>query len=163
MYLRVAILMLMVSPALLAQAAAEAAAGAARATTTAVPADKISKSLNGAFDKIGRAVEDSAKAKPTSSTTPARPARAATPATSKPAPVEPPAAPKPAVSYEDPTGIRAGMEYGEVIRRFGEPSLKLTGDQNQETLCYTKDALQVDVTVRDGKVTEVRKSGGERP
>ena len=50
------------------------------------------------------------------------------------------------------------MEYGEVTKRFGPPSLKLTTGPDQETLCYTKNDTNVDVTVRSGKVAAVQKT-----
>jgi hypothetical protein len=62
-------------------------------------------------------------------------------------------------SFEDPAGIQEAMEYDEVRRRFGPPSAKVTSGAGEETLYYSRKDLAVEVTVRNGKVTHVRKSG----
>jgi hypothetical protein len=49
------------------------------------------------------------------------------------------------------------MDYGEVIRRFGPPVLKLTVGPGEETLCYTRKDVGLDVTMRNGKVAAIQK------
>jgi hypothetical protein len=51
------------------------------------------------------------------------------------------------------------MEYLEVAKRFGPPSLKLTSGPDQETLCYAKKDIGIDVTVQNGRVTALQKTG----
>ena len=52
------------------------------------------------------------------------------------------------------------MEYAEVTRRFGPPSLTLTTGPGQETLCYKSKDGNVDVAIQDGRVSAVQKTGG---
>jgi hypothetical protein len=160
MNVRLIVLLVWLSSNLDAQAVIEAAAGAARATTTVAPAQKVGNSINGAFDKLNRALQNAEKAKPASP-------RAATSSTSspvsaavKPASVTTPSMPKSDVALEDPSGIHEGMDYVEVTKRFGPPSLELTTGPDQETLCYIQKGISIDVTVRNGKVTAVQKTGG---
>lgn len=164
MNVRFAIVLVLLPASLVAQAAAEAAAGAARAATTAVPAQKAGKAIGGVFDNLNRALKDFGKA------TPAVSRAHATLTTSTPTPAEAKAAsaanrplPKPDVTFEDPSAIQEGMDYVEVTKRFGPPSLKLTAGPNQETLCYARKGVNIDVTVRDDKVTSVKMSGGPDP
>ena len=63
--------------------------------------------------------------------------------------------PKADARLEDPSGIREAMEYGEILRRFGPPSLKLTNDPGEEMLSYARKDLVVNVMLRNGKVTTV--------
>jgi hypothetical protein len=155
--IRLAILLAALSSGLAAQAVVEAAAGATRAATTAIPADKAGKSIGSAFDKLGSALQNSGKAKPTSSSAAAPPTSATGNAAVKSVPAGP--APKPDVTFEDPSGIQEGMEYADVMKRFGPPSLLMSGP-DQETLCYSQNDKNVDVTVRNGKVMSVQKAGG---
>ena len=157
---RLAMLLVVLPATLFAQATVEAAAGASRAATTVAPAQEIGKKITGAFDNLNRALQGSGKPSSsapgtTSSPAGARPSSAAVgPRTS---------APKAGVSFEDPSGIQDGMEYAEVTRRFGPPLLKLTAGPDQETLCYTRKDMNIDVTVRSGKVTAVQKTGVPEP
>jgi len=68
-------------------------------------------------------------------------------------------APNPKASFEDPSGIQETMGYDEILRRFGPPSAKVTAGPGQETLYYSRKDLAVAVTLQNGKVTSVRKSG----
>jgi hypothetical protein len=60
---------------------------------------------------------------------------------------------------EDPSGIKEAMEYGEIVHRFGPPSLKLTTGEGEETLTYARNNLVVNAMLRNGKVTTVQKTG----
>jgi hypothetical protein len=61
-----------------------------------------------------------------------------------------------AVSYEDPAGIKEGMDYAEVVRRFGPPSMKMSSsDAGGEAQCYSRSDRDLDVQLRDGKVVSI--------
>src|SRR6185436_12058041 len=136
MFSRIAALVIVIPGLLAAQAAAEAALGSSMAVTTTAPAaQKTGKAIGGAMDKLGKIFDDGSPAK--SAEPAARPApRSAaksTVAKRRPALVEPAV---PAVSYEDPAGIKEGMEYDEVMRRFGPPAMKFTSGPVEEMLTY---------------------------
>src|SRR5215831_20357487 len=163
MNVRLVMLLVWVSSNLGAQAVIEATAGAARATTTAAPAQKVGNSINGAFDKLNRALQDAEKGKPGSSSAATSPANGPIPAAVKPSFVTAPSVPKPDVALEDPSGIHEGMDHVDVTKRFGPPSLELTTGPDQETLCYIQKGISIDVTVRNAKVTTVHKTGRSNP
>jgi hypothetical protein len=143
-------MLLLALPALLAaQAAVESGLGAARAATSAAPAQKASKAIAGALEGLTRTLQNADNPKSASQTVTTLPAGRSNTS----------AAIKPDVSFEDPSGIEQGMESSEVVRRFGPPALRLTTAPGEETLCYSKKSLSVDVTVRNGKVTAIQKSG----
>ena len=170
-------LLLVVLPGLLAaQVAVEYATGAGRAATTAAPAQKVGKAVAGAITNLDRVLRNSQNPKPAAPRVTARSksaARRATPPqslrqtsgksqtlifkpTSVPGAIQPKADPR----LEDPSGIRESMEYGEILRRFGPPSLKLTTAEGEETLTYARNDLVVNAMLRNGKVATVQKTGG---
>jgi hypothetical protein len=159
MYIRMTLLATVVTGALWGQAAAEAAAGAARATSAVPAAGKTGKSISDAFSKIGRALTDSTDS--AAGGTVSAPPKAAAPqskaAAANAVPAKAAAKPtaKPDVSYEDPSGIRTGMEPGEVLRRFGPPDLRITSGEGEQTLCYPG----VDVVLSNGRVAAVKRDG----
>jgi len=60
---------------------------------------------------------------------------------------------KSAKTYEDPVEIKPGMSGVELLRRFGEPSMRITGDSGEQTLYYGR---------MDGRgPIRVRVSGGQ--
>ena len=64
-------------------------------------------------------------------------------------------APTPAVPariYEDPKGIRAGMDSEELIRRFGPPALEVFGASSGRTLTYSGKSGTIQLELRDEKV-----------
>src|SRR5207244_1071396 len=69
----------------------------------------------------------------------------------------------PSVSYEDPAGVKEGMEYDEVMRRFGPPAMKFTSGPGDELLSYANKDQSFDVQMRNGKVTAIQKTGGSDP
>ena len=165
---RFGILIFAVPGMLAAQAMAETALGVGRAAASTAPAaQKTAKAVDGAFKSLSRTLEPAetksgaarpGAAKPagrTARTVPSRPQKAAT---AQPQPSLPES--KAEVSFEDPSGIEKGMEYAEIVRRFGPPSLKLTTGPGEETLCYSKNNASVDVTMHNGKVASVQKAGG---
>ena len=65
-----------------------------------------------------------------------------------------PAAPsQPAHVYEDPRLIQAGIEYDEMVRRFGPPSMVVTTAPGVTTLWYSSHDATSQVEVKDCKVT----------
>ena len=154
-------LLLVILPGLLdAQAGVEYATGAGRAASTAAPAQKAGKAIAGAFDSLNRTLQNSEGSKPATPSATPGPHRAKKAAIVKTQPQTDVAEPKVDVSYEDPSGIQQGMEYDEIVGRFGPPSLKLTTGPGEEILYYTKKDLKVDTTMRNGKVTAVQKTRG---
>ncbi len=169
-------LLLVVLPGLAsAQAVVQYATGVGRAATTAAPAQKAGKTIVGPFTNLTRALQSSDKSKPAARRviTPSKPAarRVITPQSRQksgkslnlvfkpqfvPGAMEPKADP----SLEDPSGIREAMEYGEILHRFGPPSLKLTTGPGEEALSYARKDLVVNAMLRNGKVTTVQKTGG---
>ena len=57
--------------------------------------------------------------------------------------------------YEDPRRIPAGIEYSEMVRRFGPPSMKVTDTPLRTTFAYSRLKTQVQVEVQNGKVVAV--------
>ena len=64
--------------------------------------------------------------------------------------------------YEDPAAIKAGMAFDELLRRFGEPSMQVTGDSGEQTFYYFGKAGQTQVRILSGQVLAVD-GGGTRP
>jgi hypothetical protein len=58
----------------------------------------------------------------------------------------------PLATYEDPGKIEAGLAYTDLIRRFGRPSLEITGEDGVRTLTYLGKNSNAELVVRDGKV-----------
>lgn len=158
-------LLLLLPGIVAAQAMVENALGVSRAATSAAPAKGAAKAIGGALENLGRVVSESTEGKAADIKPAARSVKSAPstqPAASAaaepaPAPVE---VKKVEVKYEDPSGIRTGMAYGEIMRRFGPPALMLTMEGGEETLSYSTKGQSLDVTLKDGKVTAVRKSVG---
>ena len=81
----------------------------------------------------------------------------------EPEPTEPPKrvaakhpAPKPHVPvFEDPRKIPTGIQYVEMVRRFGPPSMKVVDGPERTTFSYWKLKTQVQVEVQNGKVVSV--------
>ena len=57
--------------------------------------------------------------------------------------------------YEDPRKIPVGIEYKEMVRRFGLPTMRVTDDPSWVIYSYSKLKTQVQVDVWNGKVTSV--------
>lgn len=165
--------LLAILPALLAaQAITESVIGSAKsAATTAPAADAAGKAIGGAFDKIGRILNNpigntAGPEQKTAKPAQVRPRTASKAAANsgavrrRQAASEPPA---PTVTYEDPAGIQQGMEYDEVMRRFGPPAMKITSGPGDELLSYVKNGQSFDVQTRSGKVTAIQKAGGADP
>lgn len=168
-----------VCPTAVGQAVAEYGLGAGRAATTTAPAGKIATGISGAFESLSKAAgADSGTAAPGSaSPTPAAPRTAAhktgrrTPtrqptiaskaATPEATPATPPAPAPPAPVYEDPRQIQPGIEYNELLHRFGPPSMSVTTESGTSTLWYSSDHGSYQVEVQDGKVIVPRRPASE--
>ncbi len=104
--------------------------GAARAATTAAPAASLGKVIA----KPWKTLETVSKTAPSRS--------AAIPA-------------KPVVHYEEPGKIEDGISYSDLLKRFGPPTLQITGDDGARTLTYLGKGGNAELVVRDGKVGSV--------
>ena len=162
--------LLAVLPALVAaQAITESVIGSAKAAATTAPAAQAAgKAIGAGFEKLGEVLQDAAgatgakpaagpaqtKSAPASRTAVSR--RRAAPSAAKPVPT-------PAITYEDAAGIKEGMEYDEVMRRFGPPAMKFTSGPGDELLTYASNDQSLDVKMVNGKVTGIQKTGGSDP
>ena len=144
---RLASLLLLLPGILSAQAAAEAALGAGSAATMAAPAKGMGKSVAKTFESLNQVLKDGQPASTSSKGT------VTTVTTVKQAESKAAEA-KPEVTYEDPAGIRKGMEYSELVRRFGPPTLKMfTGEG--EILAYARKNVTRNITLQGGKVAQI--------
>ena len=155
-------------PTAFGQAVAEYGLGAGRAATTTAPARNVANGISGVFDSLtkaagaesGTAAPGSAAPSPEARRTAAHKtgrrtrakqstvaAKAATP-DATPATPSPPAPPV----YEDPRQIQAGIEYNELVRRFGPPSMSVTTGSGTSTLWFSSRETSYQVEVKDGKV-----------
>jgi hypothetical protein len=57
--------------------------------------------------------------------------------------------------YEDPEQIPAGIDYEELVRRFGPSSFEVTDSAGITTVSYRSKERSVDVELPDGKVGKV--------
>ncbi len=57
--------------------------------------------------------------------------------------------------FEDPRKIPPGIQYAEMVRRFGPPSMKVVDSPARTTFSYSKLKTQVQVEVQNGKVVSV--------
>jgi hypothetical protein len=144
-----------VCPPAIGQAVTEYSLGVGRAATTAAPVRNAAGAIAGALENLSKAAgadssAASSQSSPSSSET-RRPAARTTRsrALAKSArPADRPAAAAPAPVYEDPRLIQAGMEYDEMVRRFGPPSMLVTTAPGTSTVWYA--GREVEVT--NGKV-----------
>jgi hypothetical protein len=136
-------------------AAAAGTAGAAGARGGGISGvfSNLSKTLNTTTDGAAKASTAAPAKGAAPKAKPAPTAQAAPAAQAAQTPAEPP---KPAVVYEDPIGIKAGMERTELLSRFGEPAMKIMTGGASESLMYDTKESAVDVEMRAGKVYSVR-------
>jgi hypothetical protein len=126
------------------QAAVEAGLGAARAVTSTAPAAGLGKSIGGAFGSLDKALKSGQSAdQPATEVIVVRSSSTA-------------AAPKdPAKTYEDIRKAEAGMEYDELVRRFGPAAIVMAGEGGIRKLSYPGKDGSTQVEVKDGKVLAV--------
>jgi len=127
------------------QASVEAGLGAARAATTTAPAAGIGKSMSGLAGSLDKAVKGGKTG-----------ADGSTTVTTVRVHPTPSASARPAVHWEDPSGIEAGLSYTELVRRFGPPAMEITGEEGT-SLSYAGKAGIVQLQVKDGKVALIEK------
>ena len=134
------------------QSVVEHSLATAAGTAGAAAGKGAGKSIGGVFDKLGKTLEQAGK--PGAQTAASSPKPGATVIDAVPV-----VKPKPAGEFPDPKGITMGLAREELLRKFGEPSIKTIhtqGPQVVETYWYApakSDAVVV--TLRDGKVTAV--------
>jgi hypothetical protein len=162
-----------IAPVVWGQAMVEYGLGVAAAGTAGAPGKAASRGIAGVFSNLQKtlnATSDAATAPAPSQAAPAATAPAAgqpkrsvavrprQSAAVTPAPqtsADPPAPPKPAVVYEDPAGITAGMERAELLARFGDPAVKITA-AGRESMTYPSKERTYEVEMRQGKVFSVQ-------
>ena len=148
------------------QATVEAGLGMSGASTGAAAVRNLSESISGALRGLDNAVKPAGNAitlKPHSPATSgaARSARAIQRKPAGKAAPEPeraaPAILPPPQRYEDAAGIEKGIEYEELVGRFGPPSMEIASGDGAKTMSYVSSGGAVQVEFRDGKVTSVEK------
>jgi hypothetical protein len=133
-------------------AAGTAGAGAAGSRGIAGIFSNLTKTLNSATE--GGAAAATAQPAKAATAKVANAAGAAQPVVTEAAAPAPP--PKPVVVYEDPAGIKTGMEQAELLKRFGEPTAKITTGSDAESLTYYAKDRVIEVEMRAGKVYSVQ-------
>ena len=140
--------MVAAAPELLpAQAFVEYGLATAGSGVAGAPGQRANRAISGVFSSLTKTL-DAAKEGAAAVPPPAQPSGPAT------ASVAPKRA-APAVTYEDPAGIREGMEQAELLRRFGPPAMQITTGAGQESLTYAARDRSVEVEIRNGKVASV--------
>lgn len=167
MFLRLGIVLLALPAGLAAQAIVEYGLGTATVTGMAAAGQRLGQAAADKISKVHGATPAPPTLKPLTGSAPdaspsaAAPsaragsvrASAADPAAALLLAPASPAPSAPAVSYEDPAGIKEGMDYAEVVRRFGPPSMKFASSTaGGETLLYSRAGRDLDFQLRDGKV-----------
>jgi YD repeat-containing protein len=129
------------------QAVVEYGLGVAASGTAGAGARAASRGIAGALSNLTKSLNESGDR--------AQAPQSNTSVTIAPAKLDTPPA-KSATVYEDPAGIKAGMEQAELLKRFGEPVMKVTAGANGESLTYTAKDRIVEVEMRGGKVWTVQ-------
>jgi len=143
------ILLLLGMPAALSgQAMVEYGLGLAASGTAGAPGQTAGRSIAGIMSNLTQTLNSAnhapAAAAAAVAAVPAKPAAVAT---------EPP---KPAVTYADPSGITAGMDRAEMIKRFGPSAMQILSSGGRESFTYEFKDRTVDVEVLNGKVASAR-------
>lgn len=138
------LILALVATASFAQTMVEYSLGAAKSAAGAAAMKRTGDSTAAALDKAAKTLGKNAPAATRSSTSVVRLAAAAEP--TKPVKFATP----------DPAQIKPGMDRDELIRKFGEPAMKISGSENAiETWWYGSGAEAVTLKLLDGKVTSV--------
>ena len=145
------LLLLGMPPALSGQAMVEYGLGLAASGTAAAPGQTVGRSIAGIMSNLTQTLNSAnhapAAAAAAVAAVPAKPAAVAA------VPAEPP---KPAVTYADPSGITAGMDRAEMIKRFGPSAIEILSSGGRESFTYEFKDRTVDVEVLNGKVASVK-------
>jgi len=140
--MRFAILLLSAG-SLFGQAAVEAGLGASRAVTSTAPAAGLGKSIAGAFGSLDKTLKtDKSGDKPASEVVTVRSTLATTPKA-------------PAKTYEDIRKAEVGLEYDELVTRFGPAALEVAVEGGVKKLTYPGKDGSTQVEVKEGKVIAV--------
>lgn len=151
------------------QATVEAGLGMSGASTGAAAVRNLSESISGALRGLDNAVKPAgnaitlkphslatsgaARSAPTIHTIQRKRAGKAAPEPERAAPAILP----PPQRYEDAAGIEKGLEYADLVGRFGPPSMEIASGDGAKTMSYVSSGGAVQVEFRDGKVTSVEK------
>jgi hypothetical protein len=129
--------------------------GAGRAASSTAPAGGVKKSVGGIAGSLDKVVKTGHPASDSGSPASPRVIEPAQASAADPVPVDTPApvTAAPAKIYEDPLGIRAGMANEELFRRFGPPTLEVTGASNGRLMTYSGKNGIVQLELRNAKVT----------
>jgi hypothetical protein len=133
-----------------AQTMVEAGAAGSAAATAATGAKGVSTGIGGAFESLGKTLNQAQD--PSPKVVPVTKTHSVTAAPAKP---KKDAAPPP--SYEDAMGIEKGMSCEEVTRRFGPPAMSFAGEADAKTMSYASKSGGVQVECEGGKVAAVDK------
>jgi type IV secretory pathway TrbL component len=140
------LLMVALAGALYGQAAVEYGLGASRAATTTAPAAGVGKSVAGAFGSLDKTLKTADKSSSEASSTTTVPSKQW--ATAKTADGKAPV-------YEDIKKVEVGLEYDELIKRFGPPALEVEVEGGGKKLTYSSKPGSTQLEVKDGKVAVV--------
>ena len=134
-----------------AQAVTEYGSMASKSSTIGRRADNISKEIGGVWSSLDRTIKSQDRG--SSQETPAGRAvqHSAVPSRRRKAS----GTGKAAAIHEDPSGIKPGLAYEELIRRFGPASFEVSTGPGTKTLAYQGKEGDVDIELLDGKVTKV--------
>lgn len=66
---------------------------------------------------------------------------------------------QPPAKYEALNLIQVGMEYEELVRRFGPPAMSFTDGESSKKLNYRSTEGTLEIEILEGKVTSIRKPG----
>lgn len=140
------------------QAAVESSVVAAGVSTAAAPASGIGGAINGLAASLEKAINAGQQGSDAKSVVTATSGTAAkhSPEGARTGLRSTHTPPAPAPKWEDPSGIQAGLSYGEMVRRFGPPSLEIVGDVGR-SLTYSGPNGAFQIEVRDEKVTSIEK------
>ncbi len=134
-----------------AQSMVEYSLGTARAAGSAAGMNSAGKAAAGVMQNAAKTLEKAGTAQ--------QPARSSTTVV-LPSPGQESSTPV-KFTAPDPAQIKPGMESAELIRKFGEPAMKISGSadsQASETWWFGMDPDTVTVKLRDGKVVAVTPS-----
>jgi hypothetical protein len=140
----------------------------AGASSAAAGMKKAGDSIGSALDKVSQTLDKAgASAKPGASAKAGTSARAGASTTAGSAAVIVPKGPAsadegPNLAAPDPAAVKTGMDAAELIKRFGQPMMKLS-DGGNETWWYGAGAGSVRVELRDGKVAAVSGRANSEP
>lgn len=145
---------------LVGQAIVEHATISGGVAAVGASAKSAARVINGTLKNLNSTL-DTATKKAHPAIAPAESSSARRPLAPAASPAKQQSAGLPKIEYEDPAGIKAGMSYDELLRRFGEPAMKVSSGSGEETLYYSrKDGQgQIPVRVSNGQVQPVDSGG----